>query len=235
MNNIPVIGFTGYAGVGKDEAFKAIEKHLPFVNPRRAAFADPLKQDVQGCWDALKARGHDMSTKEAKERFRDMWVWWSRIAKRFEPRIWPNRLRPIIIELRDVRRHVVVVTDVRYNYEVDFIQNEFGGQVYEVLRPGYGPPNDEEEREMQLIHTEYPELIKIHNDVPLEDYHLRVVRAVSGKLGLSAEGFTCELCKKTIMAAPLVCTKCGKSVCRGCIIYSAVEGKYTCTTCKAGG
>lgn len=229
---IPVIGFTGFAGVGKDEAFKAIEKHLPFVNPRRAAFADSLKQDVQGCWDALKARGHDMSTAEAKERFRDMWVWWSRVAKRFEPRIWPNRLRPIIVELRDVRRHVVVVTDVRYDYEISFLQEEFGATIFEIVRPGYGAPNDEEEREMRLIHERYPDLPKIINDVPLEDYHLRVVHACAPVLGVTVDGYACERCGVVSMAKPLVCAICGKTLCRGCIMYNAGKGKFICNECK---
>lgn len=230
---VKVIGFFGYARTGKDTATVAIQEHLPFINPRQLAFATSLKDDLKACEALLKSRGFDTITSEGKEKFRDMWVEWSRVAKRFEPMIWVNRLRPSVTELLN-RSATVIISDVRYDYEVDFVEQELGGKVFWIDRPGFGPANEEERIESAKIFDKFL-LTQILNDVPLEDYKLRVARTVAEHIGVSMEGALCGVCNARDNTGLRKCSKCGASACQRCIIYIATSGKFICTKCKNGG
>lgn len=235
MEPTKVIGFFGHARSGKDTATDAIRELLPFVNPRQLTFAAALKQDLKACEDMLKHRGYDTTTPAGKEMFRDMWVEWSKVAKKFEPMIWPNRLRPSVIELQK-RRCTVIISDVRYDYEVDFVEKEFGGKVFWIDRPGVGPANEEELKESAKVFERFPNMTRIVNDVPLADFKLRVARVVA-ELGLnvSTAGALCAHCGRSEISPPQICSKCGASFCPRCIIYLATQSKYICTKCKNGG
>lgn len=228
---IKVIGFFGHARSGKDTAAEALKEYLPFINPRQVTFAAELKYDLKACEELLKSRGFDTTTAEGKEKFRDLWVEWSKVAKRFEPMIWPNRLRPSVTELLK-RGNTVVISDVRYDYEVDFVEQEFGGKVFWIDRPGVGPANDEEAKESRKIFDRFL-LPQILNDVPVEDFKLRVARTVAEHIGVSMEGALCAVCNGREFSGLRKCSKCGASACARCIIYVANSGKFVCTKCRA--
>lgn len=231
---LPVIGFCGYAEVGKDTAFKALEECLPFQNFRRLAFGDIIKADLQSCWDVLQKRGNMTGDPaENKRKFRPMWVDWGRIAREFDPNIWIDRLRPSAKALQ-LRNAKVAITDVRRRIEVDWVVGELRGLVFEVHRPGFGPANDDERTDMELIHQNY-QLIRIVNDGSIEDFKKRVVWTVSAALDISATSVKCPICETDTRSELKACEICGKTVCPSCIIYSAPKGKYLCRGCKSGG
>ena len=60
---------------------------------------------------------------------------------------------------------IIVLTDVRYDFEVDFIQS-LGGRVFYIDRPGVGPANEEEFISFFDIFTAFPEITSdpIYND-----------------------------------------------------------------------
>lgn len=157
-----IVALSGFSKSGKDTAYAFLDHSKRYV---RVAFADPLKQDVSGCVVALlnHVPGFDLSIPEQKDKFRPMWVLWSKVSKLFDPMIWVKRAAETIYAQREDA--IIVVTDVRYDFEVDFIQS-LGGRVFYIDRPGVGPANEEEFISFFDIFTAFPEITSdpIYND-----------------------------------------------------------------------
>ena len=68
----------------------------------------------------------------------------------------------------------VVVSDVRYPNEADAIK-KLGGQVWRVVRPGFGPANDHESEHAM---TDYKFDVQITNDSGLEFLYSSVKTAL---------------------------------------------------------
>lgn len=147
MSDQIIIGLCGYAKVGKD----TIAARLPGFH--RAAFADELKNDVE---PLAKKLGLDLHYAEDKELFRPVLVEYGRAARKKDPDIWINRLARY-------EQGNVVITDVRYSNEVEFITDN-GGIVFRIERAGRGPANGEELSSFMRIEQVHPLMPRINNN-----------------------------------------------------------------------
>ena len=156
-----MIGFCGYARVGKNTAAEELVELKTFdYKFEYLAFAEKLKSDLDACVQWANKAGIDTTTSEFKEHMRPMYVLWSRIAKDIakDEMIWVKRLQHDI-DLCNKFELIPLITDVRYDYEIEHIYNQ-GGVVIFIERPGIGPKNDEEDRSFKKIRETYADLIK---------------------------------------------------------------------------
>jgi hypothetical protein len=164
---MPIIGFTGYAGSGKDTAAQV----LIADGWTRRAFADPLKEHVakrflfirqmveEWGWDVAKSLYPIVRTTlqdvgmEKREEDPDYWV---KLAQ---------------VDLPDR----AVFTDVRFPNEVDAVKS-LGGIVVRVERPGVGPVNDHiSDTGIDALPVDFV----IYNDGTVAGLHERVL-AIAG-------------------------------------------------------
>jgi hypothetical protein len=227
---IPIIGFCGYAQVGKDLAFQLLERDFPHLNFRRLAVGDLIRKDVESCWNELVRRGHTMTTAEAKAKFRDMWVTWGATARSFDPRFFIDRLHPAVMELRN-RQGRVVLTDMRKPIEIEWVHKELDGVVFKIERPGVGPANPTEREDMEEVDSKH-NLSVIVNDGSPKDLADKLAHVLQTHFNISAEGAQCPLCFQFSRQPQKVCSKCGASVCGGCIIYRVPAGEFVCQRCR---
>ncbi len=231
-----VFGLCGYAGVGKDTIYKELIKLAPSMLIERVAFADPLKKDTMGCEKALEQMGFTPATDpDYKEKFRDLWVEWSRVAKKFDPMFWIKRAEPTVREWGRREDHKVCITDVRYDFEVKFIQKNFKGLVIYIERPGYYARNEEEEESFEAIKANYPDLIenRIINDGSKEKLALNVMKRIIDAFEIAElPRFSCSICGTNIFQKKITCNVCKASVCKKCVIYNAPKMAFRCINCK---
>ena len=140
-----IIGLTGLARSGKDSVYKILESRLPRV--LRFAFADELKTMCNDL--CLKLTGIRTFTDDDKEKecIRPLLVLAGMLARKSDPDFWIKRIRlSVCTEAWGQRR--VVITDVRFPNEADWIQKELKGILVHVTRTKNGrpipPPNGEE-------------------------------------------------------------------------------------------
>tara|TARA_R100000951_G_scaffold114960_1_gene121533 strand:+ start:33280 stop:33789 length:510 start_codon:yes stop_codon:yes gene_type:complete len=135
-----VIGLVGYPRTGKDAiAEKLVEDH-GFV---RLAFGDSVKRlllaidpSYNNNLDVLEKRKAS-STYETREKIQNL----GQVLRNFREDFWVDSLREEFMELPpDVS---VIITDIRYQNEFDFVNNA-GGEVVAIDRPGFGPVNGHE-------------------------------------------------------------------------------------------
>jgi len=130
----PIVGLCGYARSGKDTLARAlIDKGWA-----RAAFADELKRDVE----RIVGKPASMWTDAEKELWRPVLVAYGAARRKQSASYWIDMLSI------SIRAHIapgvpVVVTDVRYPNEAEWIE-EHGGCVVYVSRANIGAANDEE-------------------------------------------------------------------------------------------
>jgi hypothetical protein len=174
-----IIGFCGYARVGKDTAYTELVKLGK--TGLRIGFADSLKADLKPCINFLKERGIDTTTDDFKESFRDMYVVWSRVSKMItgDNHVWIKRLEDSIKHVED---EDIFITDVRYHYEIDWILKK-GGKVIHIKRPGYSFKNDEERTSFNLIWKKCPLLPTVINDSTKYDLAKKIWDLLEGKNG----------------------------------------------------
>jgi hypothetical protein len=169
-----IIGLTGYAGSGKDEAAKA----LIAEGFTRVAFADALR-------DVLYDMNPSVGTAHLSAPFQDYvdvhgWDW----CKATIPQV-----RVLLQNLGvAVRTHIgddawvraalrktiepvdYVFTDVRFPNEADAIRS-FGGCVVRILRPGVGPVNS---HESETAMDREPVALTVVNDGTIEQLHRKM-------------------------------------------------------------
>lgn len=179
-----LIGLSGYAGAGKDEAAVA----LVAGGWRRDAFADRLRAflvaldplvstfpdvpptrlsllvDAYG-WDRAKRTFPEVrrllqrAGTEAGRKVLGTQVWVDALMKDF-----------------DAENEALVVTDVRFKNEADAIR-EAGGVMVRIERPGVGPKEDPggwvHESEVALDHYDFDVTVK--NDGTIEELHERLL------------------------------------------------------------
>jgi len=173
-----LVGFCGYARVGKDTAAEQVKTRIKNYAFEIMGYADALKSDLDLCVQWAKKHGIDTTTDRFKEIIRPMYVLWSRVAKDLaeDDGIWVERLSPKITMCRKFDT-VPLIKDVRYFYEIDDILAR-NGMVIFIDRPGFGPKNDEEFNSFLLIKEKYSHLIKtntIINDSTIDDLGKKVV------------------------------------------------------------
>ena len=123
-----VIGLVGKAGSGKDTVFSLFQSMVPDKEFVRLAFGDGVKQEV--------ADRHEIpvqAIEENKEGFRMILQKWGTDYRRKQnEEYWINKIRTEVSFLRD-NVDVVVITDVRFLNEVDYIKEECKGFIVRVV------------------------------------------------------------------------------------------------------
>lgn len=158
-----IIGLIGYAGAGKDTAAEAlIERGF-----ERRAFADPLKAVARDIgWDGVKndyGRRLLQNLGASCRHHLGAWVW-------------------IEAALHDSEGKDLVITDVRYRNEAEFILAS-GGMLIRITRPGVGPANDHpSESELES----WPVDAILINDASPAELHQRLLTEVDLRMGVGA-------------------------------------------------
>lgn len=148
-----IIGLCGYAGAGKDALGQILVERHGFV---RLAFADAVKAEaIEAGWNGKKdAAGRRMLQEIGMARRAEAEDYWVVQAAR---------------QLRAGRS--TVITDVRFENEVDFLRC-LQGTLVRVTRPGVGPVNDHVS-ETALDH--FTPCYVIENSGTLEDLEAQAV------------------------------------------------------------
>lgn len=122
-----VIGLVAKAGSGKDTVFDIIKTLLPHRRIVRVAFGDEVKTEV--------AERHEVpitTIEENKEVFRNiLQQWGTEYRRRQEEKYWINKIKPQLDILR-VDADIVVITDVRFLNEADFIRDTCKGVIIKI-------------------------------------------------------------------------------------------------------
>lgn len=176
-----IVGFTGRAGVGKDTAGSVLVNHLGFT---RFAFADPIKKGLSAMmgwpldkWTDRQWKEMDLPNRNYSPRFlaQTLGTEWAR--NNVHRDFWLHATESLIHESGAER---VVITDVRFNNEAEWIQRH-GGWVIELRRDDAVVVESHESE-----HGIDPSLIDftIVNDRSQEDFERRVEQEVSAKLSV---------------------------------------------------
>lgn len=131
------IAFHGYGRAGKDTAGEALLEAIPGMV--RVALGDYIKRDTRDV--ILQYTGIDVyaCTDEQKEMVRGFLV-----------EAGNHRYRQYLDELlREVNRHLHVVNTRIFRVEECQAWVDSGGVIYEVLRPGNGPKEPQEARQLE--------------------------------------------------------------------------------------
>lgn len=156
---LELLGFCGFARTGKNTAATELAKILEREEGRESqqiGFADELKQHLLPLVMYCKRMGIVTSTPQFKEKFRPMWVEWSRVLKDVtgNEMIWVELAQRKIKDICIRNANLCMITDVRYDYEIEFI-NDHGGKVIYIERPEYTARNYEEELSFKKINKTF--------------------------------------------------------------------------------
>ena len=138
---LPVIGMCGFARAGKDTAAQGLMN----AGWKRVAFADELKADVEQAVSRSLASGQgphgtkfSLSNPEVKELLRPLLVEYGRGLRALDGGHWIARAADTMARVcggNTLGLYCgIVVTDVRYPNEADWIRS-LGGAVIRVVRP----------------------------------------------------------------------------------------------------
>lgn len=180
-----IIGFCGFARVGKNTAANILTRLLldtyDIDRIKQLGFADILKLDLEYLVDKCKDYGCDIGTPDFKEKFRPMYVEWSRVYKKItgNDEIWCDLA---FEKIKGWQYPLVMITDVRYDYEIERIRNNNGVVIY-IDRPECMPANDEEEMSFAAIYDRYEDSFDGNCD------ELYVVKNDGTKLDLGVKCF----------------------------------------------
>ncbi|AGM12158.1 deoxynucleoside monophosphate kinase [Streptomyces phage Goby] len=179
-----LVGISGFAGSGKDEAARALIEG----GWRRVAFADKLREfaykvnpwvhtypDVGAV--RLARLVDDLGWEDAKRRFpqvRDVLVSTGNTARELlGVNVWVDAV------LKGYEGEALVIPDVRFRNEADAIRRA-GGTLIRIDRPGVGPANDllgqPYESETALDGYQFDQ--RILNDMSVEYLHGQVMLAM---------------------------------------------------------
>lgn len=153
------VGLVGYARTGKDTAATNMSGW------HRAAFADSLKRicgQMLKCVD-LDITPEDWAISDIKERWRNLLVAVGAGMRKVNQDYWVRRLIFDLCQRGITDMDDVVIPDTRYSSECDWIYRK-RGLCIRILRPGYGPANDEERQSIHGIEHLYPTMPAIIND-----------------------------------------------------------------------
>lgn len=172
------IALTGLARSGKDSVAARLVEHHGYV---RVAFADKLKEaalkadpiicaysynDGSTDTERLSELVSDLGWERAKDEYpevRRFLQHYGQTVREMYSEFWITAARPAIREAWGSGRPVVV-TDVRYTNEADFLRNRLDFGLVRVTRPGQTPGDHISEREM----LDYPADLTIVNAGTLE-------------------------------------------------------------------
>jgi|TARA_R110000824_G_scaffold68589_1_gene177254 hypothetical protein len=149
-----VIGIAGVARSGKDTAGHFVQELLYERNKelsKQCGFADLLKKDMEKfCREQF---GFTSFTKEdhQKEMIRPLLVaYGTHVWRKQNENHWVEKMKPTV-DFFTSAGHNVIITDVRYENEIDWIQKELSGRCIFVSRKGAKPANKEEADQCPLL------------------------------------------------------------------------------------
>ena len=158
-----IVGIVGCARSGKDTAYKLIKSIYP--GTERLAFADSLKSKANAMLEAggLDADAFTEDNKE-KELIRPLLVWLGEFARKKDEFCWVKEVAWHINDLAAEGCPMVIITDVRYTNEADFIVGAGGRLLY--LDAPVPAANLVESGSIHCIKNKYlgrPEMITVWN------------------------------------------------------------------------
>ena len=147
MKKGKVIGIAGNARSGKDTTgvmAKGILLEEKEEVSKICGFADLLKKDLDKlCWDQFGFSAFT-SKDQQKTLIRPLLVaYGTHVCRAHDERHWIKRMDPTIKFFTDLGRNVII-TDVRYENEAEWIQEKWKGKCIFVHRIGNKPANHEE-------------------------------------------------------------------------------------------
>lgn len=161
-----MIGLCGYARAGKDTAA------LGMIGYVRKAFADALKVEAAAYSMSVYRINPMHCTPEEKEQIRWFLVGHGRARRMQNQDYWIESLESSLPDA--LPRSKIVVTDVRYPNECEWIERN-GGRVVWINRPGIGPVCDEERESILKIVSRGLVSATIDNDSTPEELARRVL------------------------------------------------------------
>jgi len=156
-----IVGAAGCARSGKDTLF-ALTCEVLSKNKEckimRAGFADAVKQDLHQL--LVKKVGISAFTEDSKEKelIRGLMVeYGTNLMRKLDEDVWVNRMK-LNVDLAKNINATLFITDVRYENEIDWIQ-ENGGVVVYVEQEEKKPINKEEEKNDPMLRSKSDFLI----------------------------------------------------------------------------
>jgi hypothetical protein len=132
------------------------------VEYERFAFADALKVEASKMMAAIGVDA-DWTDPVFKTRWRPLLVALGAGRRSIDPDYWIKRLIYTLAARDAAKRDNIVITDVRYANEVQWILGQ-GGTVIRIERPGVYFANNEELRSFNEIDQRYPKMPTVVND-----------------------------------------------------------------------
>lgn len=148
-----IIGICGNARSGKDTFcdYAKVILSKKKVGAARAAFADELKKDLDNlCRNKI---GISAFTKNSEEKkiIRPLLVsYGTDVIRKMDENWWINKIEKSLA----VHQHmnlIPIITDVRYENEMKWIQDKHKGVVVHITRKGVGPANLEEKKNNPIL------------------------------------------------------------------------------------
>lgn len=175
-----LIGLCGYARAGKDTVASCM------AGFKKLAFASALKREVQRMLDVSSEKGGSVVDDKDKVKYRPLLVAWGAIKRAKKADYW---IRKLATTYNRICAEDIVITDVRYKNEIDWI-HEMNGIVIMVARPGYGPANDEEKKSFgEILESKTTGIdYTLVNDGSLSDIKLKA-KALINKLQKDADKY----------------------------------------------
>ncbi len=160
-----LLGISGKAGSGKDTVYSIINnlRNCPFLVYRRA-FADNLKHEVA---EALDITEQHLDT--IKQSIRPLLQTWADAKKVLHGEdYYLKKLSYKLSLFKDSSNCLIVITDVRFKFEADYIK-QLGGQLWRIERAGLDPrPFGQHASETELDNYEGFNIVIENNDGLLE-------------------------------------------------------------------
>lgn len=182
---IEVIGLMGISQSGKDTAANALKAHIENEGGdtivERIAFARPIKLGSQAILDFTEDQLHDPVLKNVvDQRYgftpRDVFKAIGDALRALDDEIFltilKDQLEKFSVGPYQGMDVVVIVTDVRFPIEVDFLRKTYDAKIIGISRPSLGEPGEHgSEKNVDLSLADRV----VKNDVPKKQYEFRIL------------------------------------------------------------
>jgi hypothetical protein len=192
------LGIAGLARSGKDTLGLAVEEILgdPSLNlapskdkALRMNFASQIKSSIDGFMrENLKLSAYEV-TSENKAIIRPLLVAYGECMKtKWGKMIWCEKLKRQIESALEVDQ-IPIITDVRFDFEAQWLKDEFGFDIIHISKQGNLPPNEIEKdndpkvAELADILYEWPDFSASSLDCEIEDFskdHASIILQILG-------------------------------------------------------
>jgi hypothetical protein len=105
-------------------------------------------------WESLATENFSWGDPATKEVLRPLLVLYGAGMRSIDPDYWVQCLQNRLLSMPAAGKHGIVITDVRYPNEADWIHG-LGGIVIRIDREGMGPANSEEARSIPLVPVDF--------------------------------------------------------------------------------